>query len=158
MSVRCSPRRGTPRPLWWKGPRRSLSLKLSNTRVCEPQIRARLGTNVPNDAPNHLPALRILVTEIPCHDQVTQPTFSSNATYPYIQQGNFTSDAADFCEAVLDDDRTHPPALRVLVSLPEYEPSSEPPQMLIRALLGTAANANTSPPRNRCTFLQSSAS
>ena len=25
------------------GPRRSLSLKLSDTRVCEPQIRARLG-------------------------------------------------------------------------------------------------------------------
>ena len=27
-----------------RGPRRSLSLKLSDTRVCEPQIRARLGT------------------------------------------------------------------------------------------------------------------
>jgi len=27
------------------GPRRSLSLKLSDARVCEPQIRARLGTS-----------------------------------------------------------------------------------------------------------------
>jgi len=27
------------------GPRRSLILKLSDSRVCEPQIRARLGTN-----------------------------------------------------------------------------------------------------------------
>ena len=29
------------------GPRRSLSLKLSDTRVYEPQIRARLGTTAP---------------------------------------------------------------------------------------------------------------
>jgi len=33
------------------GPRRSLSLKMSDTRVCEPQIRARLGTTA------HVPAL-----------------------------------------------------------------------------------------------------
>ena len=36
------------------GPRRSLSLKLSDTRVYEPQIRARLGTTGSNPAPSTL--------------------------------------------------------------------------------------------------------
>ena len=48
--VVCAPRRSHPFPVRTPffvtlvaGPRRSLTLELSDTRVCEPQIRARLG-------------------------------------------------------------------------------------------------------------------
>jgi len=41
------------------GPRRSVSLKLSDTRVCEPQMRARLGTTA------HLCEVVVLNPETP---------------------------------------------------------------------------------------------
>ena len=45
------------------GPRRSLSLKLSDTRVYEPQIRARLGTTAPRREQMRGPELGVLHSE-----------------------------------------------------------------------------------------------
>jgi len=75
MMQACSPLNGQAISLFFTlvaGPRRSLSLKLSDKRVYEPQIRARLGTTA------HL--CEVVVLKPPHNGQVMMQACSPNRT------------------------------------------------------------------------------